>query len=94
MTNFKPSDEECERERLLKMEMTLGTVKDGVSDIAGTLKALVSLIHGEKGLPGLLVRLDRLEQREIAQRWALRVLGSGFVGLGFWLVRDFLTMVK
>lgn len=40
------------------------------------------LLYGKNGSPGMMVRIDRLEQNHERTKWLVRVLVGGLVSLG------------
>ena len=44
------------------------------------------VLYGMNGHPGLLIRLDRLEQAHGLQKWLVRTLGGAVVTLVLWML--------
>lgn len=75
-------------ERMLRIELALEALTSEMQDIARSLRSFERLMHGESGKPGLLVRIDRLEQSNAILRRMAWALTSGVVGLVFYAVKD------
>ena len=67
----------------LKIDNLAALVKQHLDDDAARFDVISDTMHGVDNKPGLLTRLDRLEQSDKSRKWIVTVLG-GSLAVQLW----------